>query len=103
MPPRTNDGPMEHDLKTWPESYDAVARGDKTHEVRRCDRPYHVGDVLTLRRWDPQAEEYTGDVLHRQITYITPLSKWVPGPEAAKWCVLSISPYAMPPAPQGQP
>lgn len=44
-----------HELKTDPEPFDAVADGRKTHEVRRNDRNYEVGDELILRR-----TEYTG-------------------------------------------
>ncbi|MEO0859200.1 MAG: DUF3850 domain-containing protein [Pseudomonadota bacterium] len=43
----------EHILKTWPEYWDAVQRGDKTFEVRKDDRGYAVGDVLILQRWCP--------------------------------------------------
>lgn len=43
----------EHELKTWPEFFDAVDRGDKTFEVRRDDRSFQVGDRMKLIRWDP--------------------------------------------------
>jgi hypothetical protein len=90
MPPRTSDGPMEHDLKTWPESYDAIARGDKTCELR-VDRAYAIGDILIMRRWDPQTQGYTGEVLRRRVTYIDRFS-WVgPGGAIHDQCVMSIS------------
>jgi hypothetical protein len=44
-----------HELKTDPEVFDAVASGAKTHEIRRDDRDFAVGDGLVLRR-----TEYTG-------------------------------------------
>ncbi len=40
----------EHVLKTWPQYFDAVKRGDKTFEVRRNDRGFQKGDVLVLQR-----------------------------------------------------
>lgn len=42
-----------HDLKTWPEPFTAIIEGRKTHEIRRADRPFAVGDTLHLHEWDP--------------------------------------------------
>ena len=38
----------EHVLKTLPDYWDAVDRGDKTFEVRRDDRGFQKGDTLIL-------------------------------------------------------
>lgn len=46
---------MIHELKCWPEPYDAIVDGRKPFEFRRDDRGYAVGDVLILRKWDPGA------------------------------------------------
>jgi len=67
-----------HELKCWPEFFDAIERGDKTFEVRRDDRGFCVGDTLWLREWlrvarvvDGQAEgDYTGRDLRRRVTYV---------------------------------
>lgn len=40
-------------LKCWPEPFLAIVEGRKTHEFRRNDRGYAVGDVLILVYWDP--------------------------------------------------
>lgn len=65
-----------HWLKTWPEQFDAVARGDKHHEVRRTDRelPYEVGDHLILRRWCPERRAYTVPRQEQrvEVTHVTP-------------------------------
>ncbi len=47
-----------HYLKTWPQFFEAVARGEKTFEIRRNDRNFLVGDDLILRKWDPKTELY---------------------------------------------
>ena len=60
-----------HELKTHPATFDAIVEGRKFHEVRRDDRGFEVGDVLPLRRWDPETRLYTGERLETVITYIT--------------------------------
>jgi hypothetical protein len=50
--------PFVHELKCWPEFFDAVARGDKTFEIRKNDRGFQRGDVLWLRKFDPQTGLY---------------------------------------------
>ena len=44
--------PTEHVLKTLPEYWDAVERGEKTFEVRRDDRGFQRGDTVVLVRLD---------------------------------------------------
>lgn len=60
-----------HELKSWPEFFDAVRDGSKTFEIRRNDRDYRVGDLLELRRWSPLEERYTGEQLLVRVTYMT--------------------------------
>lgn len=62
---------MKHELKTWPEFFDATLRGVKRFEIRRNDRNFKVGDVLLLLEWNPAEEIYTGRFIHRFVTYIT--------------------------------
>lgn len=57
-----------HELKTWPESFEAVQSGAKTFELRRDDRGFAVGDRLLLREWTPDG--YTGRQCYRLVTYI---------------------------------
>lgn len=68
-----------HKLKTHPSPFIAVKDGTKTFEVRLNDRHYKVGDELLLEEfepkdyWDPEdprEDRYTGNILHRVITYI---------------------------------
>jgi ASC-1-like (ASCH) protein len=61
-----------HHLKTWPEYFDAIARGDKNFEVRYNDRDFQVGDVLVLQEWKPETELFTGKELSRIVTYVLP-------------------------------
>lgn len=59
-----------HELKTWPVFYKSIIDGTKTFEVRKNDRDFQLGDVLLLREYDPDAEQYTGAKTERVITYI---------------------------------
>lgn len=54
--------PMVHALKCWPDDFDAIVRGEKTHEARFDDRGFAVGDTLRLREWTPD-EPYSCDWL----------------------------------------
>lgn len=72
-----------HYLKCHPRPFEALCVGVKTHEVRRADRPYRVGDLLVLREWVPMLQEaktqgsgdaggeYTGREVQRRVTHIT--------------------------------
>ncbi|KAB7710960.1 DUF3850 domain-containing protein [Plesiomonas shigelloides] len=48
-----------HHLKTLPEHYNAVVRGDKLAELRKNDRNFNVGDCLLLKEWT-ESYGYTG-------------------------------------------
>ena len=60
----------EHDLKIWPEYFDAVVSGQKTFEFSRDARDFETGDGLVLREWDPKTEEYTGREKTATVGYI---------------------------------
>lgn len=68
---------MEHELKTWPEFFQAIVEGHKPFEYRLNDRNYQVGDVLHLREYVPTIGEdgeapghYTGRSLRKSVTYV---------------------------------
>lgn len=97
--PRARDGsPVLHDLKCWPQFFDAIATGQKRHDLRRAhDRDFRIGDSLRLREFDPHAQRYTGSEQIVNVTYITSaeqpcaLSEGVLDPD---FCILSIAPVA---------
>jgi Domain of unknown function (DUF3850) len=69
--------PTTHTLKTWPQFWLAVERGDKTFEVRKDDRAFQTGDKLILEYFDPtrKPEEYQGfsrPTLERRVTFVLP-------------------------------
>ncbi|RSK29864.1 ASCH/PUA domain-containing protein [Hymenobacter metallilatus] len=62
--------PTTHDLKCWPEYFEAVADGRKSFELREDDRGYLEGDTLLLREYNPNTNTYTGREIRRLVTYI---------------------------------
>ena len=76
---------MEHELKILPQYYCRVADGSKTFEVRKNDRGFQPGDIVTLREWDGKLvshpvhpmdsdhDGYTGKRLKFKIGYVLPI------------------------------
>jgi Domain of unknown function (DUF3850) len=60
----------EHRVKSWPEFFEDVRNGSKTFELRKNDRDYQVGDMLTLQEWEPKQQSYTGRECSRRIIYV---------------------------------
>ena len=68
--------PQMHALKTWPVPFDAIMSGEKTFEIRRDDRGFRVGDILTLRRYEPSRKSYTGENISVKVSYILEGTDW---------------------------
>lgn len=66
-----------HDLKCWPEHYDAIAQGVKTLELRLDDRDYQTGDYLHLRRYEPMTQAYTGAAMDVLVTHTLRGGPWL--------------------------
>ncbi|KAE8756740.1 DUF3850 domain-containing protein [Paraburkholderia madseniana] len=60
-----------HVLKSWPRFFDAIRLGTRTHELRRNDRDFQVGDLLELREYEFSMSRYTGRTCIAEITSIT--------------------------------
>lgn len=62
-----------HYLKTWPQFFDAVSRGDKNFEVRKDDRAFQAGDTLFLERYDPKEPPggpWQQQPIERRVTFV---------------------------------
>lgn len=62
--------PAKHELKCWPEQFQAIVDGRKRFEFRRADRAFIVGDTLELHEWDNYGERKTGRTFSVIATYI---------------------------------
>lgn len=83
---------MLHELKLTQPYFDDVAKGDKSFEVRRFDRPFKVGDYLALNEYVDG--KYTGRFMVAQIKNILREIGLL-----EEYCVLGIVPcrlYAAP-------
>lgn len=62
--------PMQHELKIWPENFQALVQGLQPFQLRKNDRGFAVDDILILKEWDPETEEHTGNAMRVRVTYI---------------------------------
>ena len=58
-------------LKSWPQFFQAILKGEKKHDLRSMDRRFEVGDIVVLQEYDPFNGFYTGQELRATITFIT--------------------------------
>jgi len=56
--------------KVWPEYFQQILDGKKTFELRLNDFEINEGDILVLKEWDPEKQEYTGRTLERKVGYV---------------------------------
>ena len=85
-----------HELPLWPDCFAAVRAGQKPFDVRRNHEDFQVGDVLLLREFSPEANEYTGRTITRWVSYVLQGGNFGVEPD---WCVLGFS--SQPPIPAG--
>ena len=57
-----------HELKIYPQYFDAILDGNKKFEIRKNDRNFKKGDNILLREWDNI--KYSGRTIFAKITYI---------------------------------
>lgn len=84
----------EHTLKCWPEFFTAILADQKTHDLRRNDRNFQVGDLLHLQEFNPKSGKYTGRAVDVRVTYVTKAGLPCALSEEALhpgFCILSIS------------
>ena len=83
----------KHILKSWPEFFQGIISGIRTHELRRNDRGYQVADLMELREFDPKTGHYTGRTCDVRVTSMT--SSQIPCAASREalhedFCILSV-------------
>jgi hypothetical protein len=76
----------EHELKTLPQYFKEVSKGNKTWELRENDRNFQVGDILILQEYDLD-KGYTGDEYRAKVKYIFHGGKYGLDKD---YCIMSI-------------
>lgn len=59
-----------HDLKSWPNSFNAWDNDKKQFEFRKDDRNFQLGDTVILREYDPILKKFSGCWRMGKIKYI---------------------------------
>jgi hypothetical protein len=60
-----------HTIKCKPEFFQPLLEGLKNNEVRENDRDYQVGDILTIKEFDPRTQAgYTGRQTMRLVMHV---------------------------------
>ena len=59
-----------HELKSWPEYYQATSDGYKKFEIRKNDRNFKENDILVLNEWNPETGQYTGRSMWVRVRFI---------------------------------
>jgi uncharacterized protein YllA (UPF0747 family) len=67
-----------HELKTHPNLFTLIQRGDKPFELRKDDRGFKKDDLLILREWEPEAG-YTNHVICAVVTCVVKGEWLAPG------------------------
>ncbi len=61
---------MKIEKKVWPEYFQKILEGKKTYELRLADWECKEGDILILKEFDPETQQYTGRTIEKQVTYV---------------------------------
>ncbi len=61
---------MKIEKKLWPERFQQVLEGIKKSDVRLADFEAKPGDLLILREWDPEKEDFTGRIIEKEISHV---------------------------------
>jgi hypothetical protein len=82
-----------HAVKSWPRFFEQICSGTRTHELRRNDRDYQIGDRIELNEYDPAIGAYTGRTCTVVVTSITSASSPCAASEEAlrsDFCIMSV-------------
>lgn len=59
----------QHQLKTWTPFFKRIMSDEKKFEIRKNDRDFQVGDLVSLNEWNPDTA-YSGNQVDVKITYL---------------------------------
>lgn len=56
--------------KILPDNFDAIRDGGKNFNLSLEEYAADPGDIVVLREWDPEMEEYTGRRMEKEVGYV---------------------------------
>ena len=56
--------------KVWIQYFQKILSGEKTYELRLNDFACEPGDVLILKEWDPNTNQYTGREIKKTVGFV---------------------------------
>lgn len=77
----------DHELKCWPDYFQAMLEDRKHFEIRKNDRSFRVGDTLFLKEFNINKASYTG---RRMRVLVHRLWVGLPGLDEG-FCIMEIS------------
>lgn len=77
-----------HELKAWPDEFDAVLGGEKTADFRRNDRGFGETDLIILQAYVPTLDEWVGNGRDPELAYG---EDYEPGTLTGEFCLLRIT------------
>jgi hypothetical protein len=86
-----------HHLKSWPQFFRPIREGKRTHELRRNDRGFAIGDLLILHEFDPATQLFTGQACEVEVTSITSFAEPCAVSDVAmnpEFCIMSVRIHA---------
>jgi hypothetical protein len=84
-----------YELKTINPYFQDVYEGKKKFVLRLNDRKFKVGDILKLKEYIPERQEYTGDFIVKVVEYILPLEKLITVNTSDFWSINEISKHGI--------
>lgn len=79
---------MIHELKTVQPYFDEVVAGLKKFEYRRNDRDFKKDDILILREYNKESDQYSGNMIKVVVKYVLTGEKF---PDLGDYCIMSIN------------
>ena len=61
---------MKIEKKVLPEYFEKILAGEKNFELRLADWECKPGDILVLREYDPEKNNYTGRKVEKEAGYV---------------------------------
>lgn len=77
-----------HELRSWPDEFDAIASGEKKADFRKNDRGFAEGDLIILQEYVPTPDEWASNGRDPELAYG---EDYEPGTLTGEFCLVRIT------------